>query len=197
MRIFVNNESLDFKTETEKNVGEVLGEVEKFCNQNGHTVYKVFVGEDELPLKNLDTLFAMPLNSDIELNLFTLSIESIKETIGEIAKELQEQAQALIEVGVKLQTNDDRFVLDLIAKISYNIQVLFEHLTLIQVLDTAAYKKLKTPDILEKQKTITEFLKDITTALEEKDIITVSDLSEYELAPLLEALVKDLPDFTR
>lgn len=191
VRIFVNNESLDFKAETEKNIGQLLGEVEKFCNENGHTIYKIFLGEDELPLESLDALFQKSIQSNIELNLFTLSAETIKKNIDYIATDLEKKSESLKEVGIKLQTNDDVFVLDLIAGISKSIKTLFEYLNVVEFLHIEK-TKIEKEKILQNQKFINEFLKEITNALEEKDIVTVSDLSEYELAPLLESFVKEL-----
>lgn len=191
LRIFVNNESLDFKAEKEENIGELMGEIEAFCNKNGHSVYKIFLGEDELSLEKLDEIFAKPVNSDMELNLFTLSADDIKESLNEIKTSLFSQAESLKEVGVKMQTNEDGFVLCLIAEISKNLKTLFEYLGLLERINVDT-SSLEGESILEKQGQINEFLQEITVALEEKDIITVSDLSEYELSPLLESLLKEV-----
>lgn len=192
LKIFINDEPLDFKIENEKKIGGVLGEVEKFCNKNGHTIFHVQTNEKAIAPESLDELFKMPVSTDLTLRLFTRSGEEIKESIKILGKNFFEDAESLTEVSVKMQTGDDLFVLNLIEKISENMKTLLNFLRLENLSKVGVNTKLGDTSILEEQQKVNEFLKEITDAFEEKDIITVSDLSEYELAPALQNLGKGL-----
>lgn len=192
LKIFINNEPLDFEVDSEKNIGGVLGEVEAFCNKNGHTIFHVQANEKDLAPENLDELFTMPVSADLTIRLFTKSGEEIKESIKALGKNFFADAESLTEVSVKMQTGDDIFVLDLIERISGNVKTLLNFLRLEKLSKVGGNTKLGNSSILEEQQKVNEFLKEITNAFEEKDIITVSDLSEYELAPLLQNLGKGL-----
>ncbi|MBQ7612547.1 MAG: hypothetical protein IJU92_05695 [Spirochaetaceae bacterium] len=186
LRVLVNGEVLDFQIENEKTVGEVLGEVEQFCNQNNHAVFKLLVDDKEVPLESIDDIFALPSDTEMTVGLFTKSADEIRKDIAEYGTEFIAMAKSLADVSIKLQTSDDSFVLELLSNISTSLKAVFSFFSLEPISGIGIQTIVSEVPLLETQQKISAFLKDITTAFEEKDIITVSDISEYELAPLLE-----------
>lgn len=188
IQIFVNGESLEFTVEHEKTIGELLGEVETFCNKNGHTVFKIIADGKEIPAEQLDAFFAKPISGKETLQLFTQSGDEVTAHIRELGSVFKESAAALQNVSVKMQTGDDAAVLILIESVSQQMKTLLDFLRLEIISNIGVNTKLGDSSILEEQKKITGFLKEIADAFADNDIITVSDLCEYELAPLLENL---------
>lgn len=192
IQISVNDEPLEFTVEQEKTIGELLGEVETFCNKNGHAVFKIIVDDAEMTAEQLDELFAKSVSGTENIRLFTASGTDIKMHILELGLQLQQDAKDLQDVSVKMQTGDDSSVIALLEKISMRIKKLLEFLSLETISQIGADTELYGSTIIAEQKKITDFLKEIAQAFAEKDIITVSDLCEYELSPLLKNLGEGL-----
>lgn len=192
MTITVNDIPLDYKVEAEATMGELLGAVEEYCNKNGHSIFKVLVDGTEIPADHLDELFQRAITDNLCLALYTISAERIKSDISNIGEKLLLDSEQLHEVPVKIQTGDDAFVYNIMERISKNIKLLFECLGLHRISNIGFETKIGEETVLEYQKKISAFLKDITDALETKDIVTVSDIAEYELSPQLESFGKGL-----
>ena len=72
---------------------------------------------------------------------------------------------------------------------------LYRSLLLYDITELPADIQIEEKPLTEYQKEITALLQDIVTSIEEKDIIQVGDLAEYELAPLVKTLVNGVSSF--
>ncbi|PIE99049.1 MAG: hypothetical protein CR988_00590 [Treponema sp.] len=188
IKIAINGEKLDFKIENEKTIGDVMGEVEEFCNSQNNTVFSIFSNEREIKGEEIDKLFALPVTEELSIELFTKSGDDIKEQVMEIGKDLTDISMSLEEIPVKMQTGDDAFAISVIEKFSQKFVQLCRYLSLHKISGISVETKIDGQAVQDYQKEISELLTDITTALEEKDIISVGDIAEYELSPLAKKL---------
>ncbi|MGP1430825.1 MAG: hypothetical protein ACTTJ4_00650 [Treponema sp.] len=195
MVIKINGEVLSYSLETEKNVGELLGSIEAACRKAQETIVTVSADGKELGAEKLDDLFAQPVDADIIIELSTVSGADIRSYMRSLAQELLATAAALEQIPVYMQTGKDTQVLALLESLSQKLNELYRALLLSDITGLPADISIEGKLLAEYQKEITAFLQDIVTGIEEKDIILVGDLAEYELAPLVKALINGVLSF--
>ena len=188
MTITLNGNNLDFQLENEKTVGEALGKIEEACRKEKSTITEVRVNGKTLSAKELDTLFQKDTEDTIDIELFTIGSADIKLYLKELAGNLIEDAEALETVPVKMQTGKDGEVLSLIENFSVNLANFYNIAKLFDLAEIPQDLKFGDKPMSEYQKKITEFLDAVLSAFEKKDTIEVSDIAEYELAPLVKEL---------
>ena len=189
MVIKINGEELSYTIETEKNVGELLGSVEAACRKAKKTIVTVSVDGKELGAEELDSLFAQSTDADITIELSTVAGSDIRSYMQNLSQELLATAVALEQIPVYMQTGEDAQVLALLESLSQKLNELYRALLLSDITGLPADISIEGKPLLEYQKEITGLLQDIVTGIEEKDIIQVGDLAEYELAPLVKILI--------
>ncbi|MGP1444199.1 MAG: hypothetical protein ACTTI6_04590 [Treponema sp.] len=195
MVIKINGEVLSYSLETEKNVGELLGSIEAACRKAQETIVTVSADGKELGAEKLDDLFAQPVDADIIIELSTVSGADIRSYMRSLAQELLATAAALEQIPVYMQTGKDTQVLALLESLSQKLNEFYRALLLSDITGLPADISIEGKLLAEYQKEITAFLQDIVTGIEEKDIILVGDLAEYELAPLVKALINGVLSF--
>ena len=195
MVIKINGEVLSYSLETEQNIGELLGSIEAACRKAQETIVTVTADGKELGAEELDDLFAQPVDADIVIELSTVSGADIRNYMQSLAQELLATAAALEQIPVYMQTGKDAQVLALLESLSQKLNELYRALLLSDITGLPADISIEGKLLAEYQKEITAFLQDIVTGIEEKDIILVGDLAEYELAPLVKALINGVLSF--
>ena len=189
MVIKINGEVLSYTLETEKNIGELLGSIEAACRKEQRTIVAVSADGKELGAEELDSLFAQPADADMSIELSTVSGSDIRSYMQNLSQELLATAGALEQIPVYMQTGKDAQVLALLESLSQKLNELYRALPLSDITGLPADISIEGKPLLEYQKEITGLLQDIVTGIEEKDIIQVGDLAEYELAPLVKTLI--------
>ena len=108
----------------------------------------------------------------------------------DLTQELSLYIEYFEQVPVYMQTGKDVQVLNLLGTFSEKLNELYRSLLLSDVTELPVDKlQIEEKSIHEYQKEITALLRDIVSSIEEKDIIQVGDLAEYELAPLVKTLI--------
>lgn len=189
MVIKINGEELSYTLEGEKNAGELLGSVEAACRQAQETIVTVCVDGKELAAEELDALFTQAVDADITVELSTVSGTGIRSYMQAVLQELSAVAADLEQIPVYMQTGKDAQVLALLESLSQKLNELYRSLLLSDITGLPADISIEDKPLPEYQKEITALLQDIVTGIEEKDIIQVGDLAEYELAPLVKTLI--------
>lgn len=189
MVIKINGEELAYTLEGEKTIGEVLGGIEAACRQAHETVVDVQVDGKQLTAAELDRLFAQSPDSGITIDLSTVSGESIRRYMQELVKELLAYAEEFEQIPVYMQTGKDSKVLTLLETFSVKLHDLYRSFLLPEVTELPLDLRIDDKPLDSYQKEINALMQDIVSAIEEKDIIQIGDLAEYELAPLVKALV--------
>lgn len=189
MVIKINGEELAYTLEDEKTIGEVLGGIEAACRQAHETVVDVQVDGKQLTAEELDRLFAQSPDSGITIDLSTVSGESIRRYMQELVKELLAYAEEFEQIPVYMQTGKDSKVLTLLETFSVKLHELYRAFLLPEVTELPLDLRIDDKPLDSYQKEINALMQDIVSAIEEKDIIQIGDLAEYELAPLVKTLV--------
>ena len=189
MVIKINGEKLSYTLENEKTVGEVLGSIEEACCREHETIVQVAVGGKELTSQELDLLFQQSVDTDITIELSTFSGAEIRNYMKNLIQELAKYAEDFEQIPVYMQTGKDVQVLNLLGTFSEKLKELYRSLLLSDVTELPIDIQIEDKSVHEYQKEITALLRDIVSSIEEKDIIQVGDLAEYELAPLVKTLI--------
>jgi uncharacterized protein TP_0873 len=189
MVIKINGEELSYTLENEKTLGEVLGSIEEACCREHETIVQVAVDGKELTSHELDLLFKQPVDTDITIELSTFSGADIRNYMKGLTQELSKYADDFEQIPVYMQTGKDVQVLNLLEVFSEKLNELYRSLLLSDITGLPIDIQIEEKSIHEYQKDITALLHDIVSSIEEKDIIQVGDLAEYELAPLVKTLI--------
>ena len=189
MVIKINGEELSYTLENEKNLGEVLGSIEEACCREHETIVQVAVDGKVLSSQELDQLFKQSVDTDITLELSTFSGAEIRNYMKGLTQELSDYAEDFEQVPVYMQTGKDVQALELFGAFSEKLNELYRSLLLSDITELPIDIQIEGKSVHEYQKEITALLRDIVSSIEEKDIIQVGDLAEYELAPLVKTLI--------
>ena len=189
MVIKINGEKLSYTLENEKTVGEVLGSIEEACCREHETIVQVAVDGKELNSHELDLLFKRPVDADITIELSTFSGAEIRRYMKELTQELSDYAENFEQIPVYMQTGKDVQALKLLGAFSETLNELYRSLLLSDITELPINIQIEGKSVHEYQKEITTLLQDIVSSIEEKDIIQVGDLAEYELVPLVKTLI--------
>lgn len=189
MVIKINGEELSYTLENEKTLGEVLGSIEEACCREHETIVQVAVDGKELSSHELDLLFKQPVDTDITIELSTFSGAEIRNYMKGLTQELSQYVEDFEQIPVYMQTGKDVQVLNLLGTFSEKLKELYRSLLLSDVTELPIDIQIEDKSVHEYQKEITALLHDIVSSIEEKDIIQVGDLAEYELAPLVKTLI--------
>ena len=189
MIIKINGEELSYTLENEKTLGEVLGGIEEACCREHETIVQVTVDGKELTSQELDLLFKQPVDSDITIELSTFSGAEIRNYMKGLTQDLSKYADDFEQIPVYMQTGKDVQALNLLGTFSEKLNELYRSLLLSDITQLPIDIQIEEKSIHEYQKEITALLHDIVSSIEEKDIIQVGDLAEYELAPLVKTLI--------
>ena len=189
MIIKINGEELSYTLENEKTLGEVLGGIEEACCREHETIVQVTVDGKELTSQELDLLFKQPVDSDITIELSTFSGAEMRNYMKGLTQDLSKYADDFEQIPVYMQTGKDVQALNLLGTFSEKLNELYRSLLLSDITQLPIDIQIEEKSIHEYQKEITALLHDIVSSIEEKDIIQVGDLAEYELAPLVKTLI--------
>ena len=189
MEIKINGEKLSYTLENEETIGEVLGSIEEACCREHETIVQVAAGGKELTSQELDLLFQQSVDTDITIELSTFSGAEIRNYMKNLIQELAKYAEDFEQIPVYMQTGKDVQVLNLLGTFSEKLKELYRSLLLSDVTELPIDIQIEDKSVHEYQKEITALLRDIVSSIEEKDIIQVGDLAEYELAPLVKTLI--------
>jgi hypothetical protein len=189
LNIEINGRKLDFQTEQEQNLGEILGAIENECEKSGMTVTGIKADGRNVPADELDAFFALEPNAVGLIELSTISGSDVRAMLGDLGTRFTECCPALIEIPVLLQTGKDLKAMEIINACSSNLHNLYQILPLLAIAGIPG----EGPDIDgtalgQYPSVLSPVLRDLLDALEKKDTILVGDLSEYELAPKIEKL---------
>ena len=186
MNIKLNGQEIKLKLENEITIGDVLGNIEQECTNHKRT--QVIVNGKELTLKELDELFQDPHQMEINIELFTTSGEDIRILLKGLGDEFIKNSEEIEKIPIKVQTGSDVEIIKTIETFSINLAKLYETAKLFDIAEINEDLKLGEMTISEYQREISSNLDAIINAIEDTDTVEISDIAEYELAPLVKKL---------
>ncbi len=189
MDIFIDNKAIDFTIENENTIGQLLGEIEKLCENAGMTITGIQINGASVAAEDLDEIFLKPLTAVQRIDLETISGVEIRHMMNSLGTAFLSHAHMLREIPVKLQTGNDLFVMEGINHFSRDLQNIYRIIPLLHLTG------LEETDLMiegEPLNTLPErlspLLHDLLEGLKTGDTVLVGDISEYELAPRIENL---------
>ena len=188
MNIKLNGQEIELKLENEITIGDVLGNIEQECRNRKNTITQVCVNGKELTLSELDELFEAPHKMDINIELFTTSGDDIRNLLKGLGDEFIKNSEEIEKIPIKVQTGSDVEVIKTIETFSVNLEKLYETAKLFDIADIPEDLKLGEMTIREYQSEISSNLDSIIHAIEDTDTVEISDIAEYELAPIVKKL---------
>lgn len=188
MNIKLNGQKLELKLENEMTIGDVLGSIEEACRQKQNTITQVCANGKELNLNELDDLFQQPIKEDISIELFTTSGNDIKELLKELGQIFVKNSDEIENIPIKVQTGNDIEVIKIIEDFSLNLTKLYSTAKLFDIAEINEDFLFGDMTLSEYQKEIASHLDSIIHAIEDTDTVEISDIAEYELAPLVKKL---------
>lgn len=189
MTITINEKELAFTLEHEKTVGEVLGAIEAACKQENETIISVSLDGKELTAEELDSLFVQPVDSNVSIALSTVSGAEVCTYMQELVKVLSGFADELENVSVYMQTGSEGKVFSLLEQFSQKLNEFYRCFLLFDITGIPVDVRIEDKPLHDYQKEIAALMQDILSAIEDKDIIQVGDIAEYELSPLVKTLL--------
>ena len=188
MNIKLNEKELDLEFDTEVTIGDVLGNIEAACREKKNTITQVYADGKALTINELDELFQKPIQKDLNIELFTTSGNDVREFLKELGKEFIKDAEKIEGIHLQVQTGNSTDVLKVIEEFSLNLTKFYETAKLFDIADITEDFTFGEKTLREYQKEISSNLDAIINAIENTDTVEISDLAEYELAPLVKEL---------
>lgn len=125
------------------------------------------------------------------LRELTHPIDSVHDT----ARRLHEMLPAVAEVSIQLQSNDEREAMHTVFAAIELLSKLLRVLSLMQQMQPAG-QSIPFQEISAQQEDLHRLLEELETALADNDSVTVGDILEYEIAPVLEQTCSAVLDNT-
>jgi hypothetical protein len=198
LNILINGQRIDFETEGEKTVGEILGAMEGECEKSGLTVTGVRVDGVDVAAADMDALFGRDADTIGDIELSTMSGKEVRGMITALGTRFAGHSDQLVEVPVLLQTGKDMRVMETINALSNDLYELYQLLPLMPLAGIdGGGPEVGDVALTDIPSSLSPLLKDLLGALESKDTILVGDLSEYELAPRIRQLGTALSSISR
>ena len=188
MNIKLNGQKIELKLENEITIGDVLGNIEAACREKKNTITQVYADGKALTINELDELFQKPIQKDLNIELFTTSGNDVREFLKELGKEFIKDAEKIEGIHLQVQTGNNTDVLKVIEEFSLNLTKFYETAKLFDIADITEDFTFGKKTLREYQKEISSNLDAIINAIENTDTVEISDLAEYELAPLVKEL---------
>ena len=186
MILKINGETVDVTLENEKTVGDFLKSFEEEAASNDATTTSIVLDGKTVPADQIDSVLDQPLSDSTKMELTTVSQSAVIEELKRCSGEFDQLKATLEEVSVLLQSGKDSeasAVISNLAETVGNFVIATRYATLFPSL----YEKILIDgkDIGTFFEEFTDILKDFETAMQDKDTVTVGDLSEYEISPRL------------
>ncbi|GMO58474.1 MAG: hypothetical protein Ta2A_03990 [Treponemataceae bacterium] len=214
MNILINGSAIDFSLDGEKTAYEVVTAIKKECEQRHAKIIGVELDGTVIDLiayngteEELDAISENPLKSAAvetvkELSVTTATLSDVIELLKKRGEQSRELAQKAANLSVLLQSGKQQEGLQFMCTLADTVDAFCDAIKLTYLFDNAGATSEKesasdTPPIehliggKSKKDFFADFnaiLNDFCDAQEKNDIVTLGDISEYEIQDRLLAL---------
>ncbi|MCD6362791.1 MAG: hypothetical protein J7M13_02145 [Synergistetes bacterium] len=182
MKVFIDEEErIDLE---DLGIKEIVSRVEEEVKKSGRVVMKVEVDGRPVDEKKLGE---MDLSGAREISFITKSVRDlVKESLGDLRLYLPKLVGGLKDIASLFRVGEFKKGLGLLPKavegLGWLIKV-FEYTAVILGVEWSEYKEI---DFDKERDELIEKMSEISSVLEDRDFIRLSDLLAYEIAPTLE-----------
>lgn len=184
--IVINGDTTQLELGAAATIGDVLKTFEVECEKQNGAVIGIRIDGEEITAKTFDEVSLKPYTDKIKFDFDVVTKEGVDEELAKFAPKLEALAERLRGVGVKLQTGHKKEVAETLAKLSEELENLCYCIKLSAFFDDYGSKiSIDGVPFNKFFEELSPILKDLVSALESDDSVTVGDLSEYEIADRL------------
>ncbi|MGL4986713.1 MAG: hypothetical protein ACRC5H_06195 [Treponemataceae bacterium] len=191
MKTYLDTQELDITIQNEKTLGEILHGIEVELEKNDATLIEIKIDNVIVKPDDFEKYFEKDLSLIDTLELISVSSFEITSFIKQVACDYDNLCKKLEAIPVQLQTGQEKAVMQTISELADSLHLFFKALHL------SALFPEKFEKIVIEEKSLSEFLnnfsailKEYLQAFEAKDTVLVGDLSEYEIVPRLQSVMK-------
>lgn len=205
MEIRVNGKPLEVELEEEKTLGEIMDGLTRWVAEQGKIVFHVMlngktllatdqeaasISLEDIRTLELEIIEKEALSEGDEAMLMpteTLDATTILENMMEMKIHIPDLAAQLEGVSIGLTTGGQVQAMDLLQGVTRSIDEMISLLKDTRRLFDLEYRSIQIGEqsIEDKIMNLKSLLAEIITAFENNDLVMLSDLLEYELAPML------------
>ena len=188
MKIFINDNELDFSLENEKVCGEILNQLQVEFEKDNGTIFKIIIDDVEITAEEIEKYSQKSIDDVNTINIISVYAEDIKISLKDLALEIESLNQSFEELPVYLQGNNQAKVPEILTKFADNFSILCRLISLTAVFPEY-FENIKIDDknLSDFIRDFSPFLEDFENAIKDNDTVTIGDIAEYEIKPRFES----------
>ena len=188
MKIFINDNELDFSLENEKVCGEILNQLQVEFEKDNGTIFKIIIDDVEITAEEIENYSQKSIDEVNTINIIAVYAEDIKISLKDLALEIESLNQSFEELPVYLQGNNQSKVPEILTKFADTFSILCRLISL-TALFPEYFEDIKIDDknLSDFIRDFSPFLEDFENAIKDNDTVTIGDIAEYEIKPRFES----------
>ena len=188
MKIYINDNELDFTLENEKTCGDVLNQIQIQFEKDNATIIGINIDGKNISVEEIDSLSQVGIEDVEIIKIIAVSAEHIKETLIALSYNFDKINQGFEDFPVLLQGNDMVKVSEVLKNFADDFDLLCRTVSLTALFpEYFADIKIEENSLVDFIKEFSPFLEDFENAIKENDTVTIGDIAEYEIKPRLES----------
>lgn len=188
MKIYINDNELDFTLENEKTCGDVLNQIEIQFEKDNATIIGINIDGKNISVEEIDSLSQVGIENVEIIKIIAVSAEHIKETLIALSYNFDKINQGFEDFPVLLQGNNMVKVSEVLKNFADDFDLLCRTVSLTALFpEYFADIKIEENSLVDFIKEFSPFLEDFENAIKENDTVTIGDIAEYEIKPRLES----------
>lgn len=196
MKIFINNEELDFSLENEKTCGDILNQLEIEFEKNNGTIFRIQINNSDIQAEEIDSIYSKPIEEIDSINVISIFANDIILSFKDLVPKIQDLNNDFEQLPVYLQGTNQNKIPGILTNFADIFDNLCHLITLTAIFpDTFNEIKIEGKSFSEFIKEFSPFLEDFENAIKDNDTVTIGDIAEYEIKPRFEDLLKTIKDF--
>ena len=193
VKVYVNGQDSQATLEQEQTIGDVLKSFELTCEQNNAAVIGITVDDKIITPQIFDEEAAKPLGKDTKFEFSVITEQTVKESFIKLSEYFDNLSAKMEEIPVAIQKVNNKEVIESINTLADGIDE-FCHVAAWATLfpNTFTRTKLDGKDFKDFFNEFSPVLLDFEQAIKNNDLVSIGDLSEYEICPRLKAISESL-----
>ena len=188
MKIYINDNELDFTLENEKTCGDVLNQIQIQFEKDNATIIGINIDGKNISVEEIDSLSQVGIEDVEIIKIIAVSAEHIKETLIALSYNFDKINQGFEDFPVLLQGNNMVKVSEVLKNFADDFDLLCRTVSLTALFpEYFANIKIEENSLVDFIKEFSPFLEDFENAIKENDTVTIGDIAEYEIKPRLES----------
>lgn len=188
MKIYINDNELDFTLENEKTCGDVLNQIQIQFEKDNATIIGINIDGKNISVEEIDSLSQVGIEDVEIIKIIAVSAEHIKETLIALSYDFDKINQGFEDFPVLLQGNNMVKVSEVLKNFADDFDLLCRTVSLTALFpEYFADINIEENSLVDFIKEFSPFLEDFENAIKENDTVTIGDIAEYEIKPRLES----------